>query len=724
MIGKLLGGRYRVVEILAAGGFSQTYIAEDSHRPSNPRCVVKHLMPASSDPSFLQNARRLFQAEAETLENLDKNDQIPRLLAHFEENQEFYLVQDFIAGHPLSNELPLGHRWSESSVVQLLQEVLVILEFVHCHELIHRDVKPSNLIRRQQDNRLVLIDFGSVKQAWRQVVTATTGIPTTIAIGTPGYIPTEQGRGKPRPNSDIYALGMIGIQALTGLHPIKFQEDAYTGEVLWQQHAQVSDVLALILSRMVRYHFKDRYQTAAEVLEALQPLINICSTIEQDVEAEELSVQQPLIDPAQVLSLLPQPEALPHQKTVLIASARTADTRINSQATSPATANCFSQLPLPAANSASNQQPEFLSPNVVPNTATSISSATQLDLPANYSARPSSRNQSHLIIGASITALLLSIFAGYTIYWQPRTKISSNLEQVENLKAAGQYQQCIAQAIPMLQDAQLYTNAQALLHECQFAQAKQLAAEKNFPAAFSEANKLPQTAAQYQEAQQLIEQWFKSILEAATNQYQSGKLNDAIATVEAVPATSPVYQQAQEAIQKWQQEWDKNNSYLQTAQNALNTGNWQQAISTAKKVRATPYWQQQITAIVEQAEAKIAASKSAVTNQPTSAIPKRASTPTNPKPVVSTTPRQSTLAPPRKLLRTTHTPGVSVPRKLIRPVPPKASIRTNLRRTNNTATPRGLARLNRKPVSQTNTTKRQNGSAPSKRSPGWRVETR
>jgi len=714
MIGKLLGGRYRVVEILAAGGFSQTYIAEDTHRPSNPRCVVKHLMPASSDPSFLQNARRLFQAEAETLENLDKNDQIPRLLAHFEENQEFYLVQDFIAGHPLSNELPLGHRWSESSVVQLLQEVLGILEFVHSHELIHRDVKPSNLIRRQQDNRLVLIDFGSVKQAWRQVITTTTGIPTTIAIGTPGYIPTEQGRGKPRPNSDIYALGMIGIQALTGVHPIKFQEDADTGEVLWQQHAQVSDALALILSRMVRYHFKDRYQTAAEVLQALQPLINTCSTIQQHVEAEELSVQQPLIAPAQVLSLSPQPEALPHQKTVLIASARTADTRINSQATSPANASCFRQLPLPAANSASNQQPEFLSPNVIPNTATSTSSATQLDLPATDSARPSSRNQSHLIIGASITAVLLSIFAGYTIYWQPRTKISSNLEQVENLKAAGQYHQCIAQAIPMLQDAQLYTNAQALLHECQLAQAKQLAAEKNFPAAISEANQLPQTAAQYQEAQQLIEQWFNSILEAATNQYRLGKLNDAIATVEAVPATSPVYQQAQEAIQQWQQEWDKNNSYLQAAQNALNTGNWQQAISTAKKVRATPYWQQQITAIVEQAEAKIATSKSAATSQPTSATPKQESAPTNPKPVVSTTPRQSTPAPPRKLLGTTHTPGVSASRKLIRPVPPKASIRTNLKRTNNTATPRGLARP----------TRRQNGSAPSKRAPGWRVETR
>ena len=94
----------------------------------------------------------------------------------------------------------------------------------------------------------------------------------SVAIGTPGYMPTEQGRGKPRPNSDIYALGMIGIEALTGLYPGDLEEDSRTGEIVWQHQASVSPGLAEVLTNMVRYHFKDRYQSATEALQALYQL--------------------------------------------------------------------------------------------------------------------------------------------------------------------------------------------------------------------------------------------------------------------------------------------------------------------------------------------------------------------------------------------------------------------------------------------------------------------
>jgi serine/threonine protein kinase len=231
---------------------------------------------------LLPTLKQLFNREVAALKKLGNYPQVPQLLAHFEENQEFYLVQEFIAGSPLSDELKPGQQWSESQVIDLLQEVLGILSLIHSYGLIHRDVKPNNLIRRQKDRRLVLIDFGSVKQAWMQVVTVqgktsasyAIGIPATLAIGTSGYMPTEQGRGRPRPNSDIYALGIIGIQALTGLSPTELLEDFNTAEVIWQHKAQVSADLASVLNKMVCYDFKDRYQSATEVLQALQPLIN------------------------------------------------------------------------------------------------------------------------------------------------------------------------------------------------------------------------------------------------------------------------------------------------------------------------------------------------------------------------------------------------------------------------------------------------------------------
>jgi len=283
MIGKLLDHRYQVIRVLAKGGFGQTYIAQDTKRPGNPICVVKHLKPANSDPKVFDTAKRLFHGEAETLEQLGNHDQIPRLLAYFDDNQEFYLVQEFIEGHTLSEELLLAQSWSESRVIQLLQEVLSILIFVHRQGVIHRDIKPDNIIRRASDHKLVLVDFGAVKQlrastiyAGRTLMFTAAGYPSaTVAIGTPGYMPTEQGQGKPRPNSDVYALGIIAIQALTGVLPMDLQEDPHTGEILWQHLIPVSDDLAAVLTKMVYYHFKDRYQSVSEVLQALESIESI-----------------------------------------------------------------------------------------------------------------------------------------------------------------------------------------------------------------------------------------------------------------------------------------------------------------------------------------------------------------------------------------------------------------------------------------------------------------
>lgn len=271
MLGKLLGGRYEIIRILGEGGFGQTYLAKDIQRPGEPTCVVKHLKPASEDSSFLPVARRLFKTEAEILEKLGRHDQIPQLLAYFEENKQFYLIQEWVPGQTLREELKQG-KFDEPLAIALLQDVLGILTFVHDQGVIHRDIKPSNLIRRQTDGKFVLIDFGSVKQIQCNPQSPHEHTAMTVGVGTHGYMPSEQMVGRPRLNSDLYALGIVVIEALTGVKPHNLEVDPETSELLWQQEAAVSPGLAQILEQMVQSHFRDRAESAHEVLQALHQL--------------------------------------------------------------------------------------------------------------------------------------------------------------------------------------------------------------------------------------------------------------------------------------------------------------------------------------------------------------------------------------------------------------------------------------------------------------------
>jgi serine/threonine-protein kinase len=301
MSAKVLDGRYKLIKILGVGGFGRTYIARDMRRPGSPICVVKQLKPASDDPSFIREARRLFNTEAETLEKLGKHDRIPQLLAYFEEESQFFLVQEFIEGKSLYEEMkPLQpkeptdtsqeptdtpkakgnansqphqeRQLPESEVISILQDTLQVLEFVHAEGVIHRDIKPENLIRRKSDGRLVLIDFGAVKalqESGSKLETTNGESRFTVTIGTPGYMPSEQCAGRPNFSSDLYAVGMLAIKALTGFNPTDLPTDPNTGEVIWRDRAKVSNGLAMVLTRMVRYHYNQRYQSVKEVQQGL-----------------------------------------------------------------------------------------------------------------------------------------------------------------------------------------------------------------------------------------------------------------------------------------------------------------------------------------------------------------------------------------------------------------------------------------------------------------------
>ncbi|MBD2358254.1 serine/threonine protein kinase [Tolypothrix sp. FACHB-123] len=266
LIKRILRNRFKIIQLLARGGSGDTYLAIDLDLPGQPYCVVKHFYPKHPHPAVIPIAKNLFDREAESLYQLGKNhQQIPTLFAHFHEDGDFYLVQEFIDGYDLTQEIVPGQPLSEEAVLNLLKDILEVLSFVHQHNIIHRDIKPHNIMRRHSDQQIVLIDFGSIKKLGIQ------GDTLTIAVGTPGYMPTEQAKGKPKLSSDIYAVGMIGIQALTGLKPEELQEDPETGEIIWRDKAQVSDRLADILDKMVRERHNQRYQSAAEALQALIP---------------------------------------------------------------------------------------------------------------------------------------------------------------------------------------------------------------------------------------------------------------------------------------------------------------------------------------------------------------------------------------------------------------------------------------------------------------------
>ena len=275
MLDRELKGRYKIIKPLGRGGFGKTYLAEDLHRPGSPYCVVKQLMPVCKDIEFLQIARRLFNTEAEILEKLGRHSNIPQLLAYFEENEQFYLVEEFIKGDCFKDKLIVGVCLPEPEIINLLREILETLAFIHEQGVIHRDIKPGNIIIRNQDSRAILIDFGAVKQIQPHVlreqgnITLTT---LTIAIGTADYAPLEQLAGQPSFNSDIYALGIVSIQALTGTPPNQLKRDPQTGSVIWRHQAQVSEELANVIHKMTHYMYTERYQSATAVVEDLEKL--------------------------------------------------------------------------------------------------------------------------------------------------------------------------------------------------------------------------------------------------------------------------------------------------------------------------------------------------------------------------------------------------------------------------------------------------------------------
>ncbi|WP_016952498.1 serine/threonine-protein kinase [Anabaena sp. PCC 7108] len=257
--------RYRAIKPIGQGGFGRTFLAVDEDKPSKPPCVIKQFYPQAQGTNTVQKAVELFNQEAVQLDELGQHPQIPALLAYCSQDDRQYLVQEFIDGLNLAQELTNKGAFNETQIRQLLNDLLPVLQFCHARQVIHRDIKPENIIRRGSDHKLVIVDFGAAKSA-----TATSLNHTGTSIGSPEYVAPEQMRGRALFASDIYSLGVTCINLLTERSPFD-SYDTHNATWIWRQYLKtpVSQELSQIIDKMVESIPSRRYQTTDEVLKAL-----------------------------------------------------------------------------------------------------------------------------------------------------------------------------------------------------------------------------------------------------------------------------------------------------------------------------------------------------------------------------------------------------------------------------------------------------------------------
>ncbi|NJM24105.1 MAG: serine/threonine protein kinase [Richelia sp. SM1_7_0] len=295
----LLNNRYQVLKTLGNGGFGETFLAEDTQMPSNRYCVIKQLKPIQNNPQIYQLVQEKFQREAAILENLGgEHKQIPGLYAYFQANGLFYLVQEYVEGETFTSKVSREGALNQTFVQEILVNLLELLNYIHARRIIHRDIKPDNIILRHQDGLPVLIDFGAVRETMGTAVNSQGNPTSSIVIGTPGYMSSEQAAGRPVFSSDLYSLGLTIIYLLTGKEPQELETDNSTGEIIWHHHAaNINSTLKVVVDKAISYHPRERFATAKDMLDALQdintPTVPLAAKTQSTIAIPPANVNSP-----------------------------------------------------------------------------------------------------------------------------------------------------------------------------------------------------------------------------------------------------------------------------------------------------------------------------------------------------------------------------------------------------------------------------------------------
>ncbi|XZN89361.1 MAG: protein kinase domain-containing protein [Microcoleus sp.] len=316
MIGQLLDRRYRIIKVTDSSEVGTTYLAADTHRRGSPQCLVRKMRLPGKSSQIPESVQTIFQRNAEKIEKLGKHHQIPELSAYFAENRSLYLIEELIAGEPLSTELIPGQPWTQKKIFGLLEEILEVLVFIHENGFIHGRIQPDNLIRRQSDRKWVLTDFrldgelnSEIANCYLSLPTSSNSIKWSVAkkqsvVAKTVYTPMEQWEGNPRYNSDIYALGTIALVAVTGLSTLELASlQNQKQKINGGDRANCGVALADIIEKMVRSDFEERYQGATEVLADFKKI------------RRKIKVEPPL--PTTITPAMSQPPLKPSQIILL-----------------------------------------------------------------------------------------------------------------------------------------------------------------------------------------------------------------------------------------------------------------------------------------------------------------------------------------------------------------------------------------------------------------------
>jgi serine/threonine protein kinase len=576
---ELIADRYQVIEVLKKDGCLQSLLAEDTQDANRKKCLIKQLLKQDSltrpnlpKQKSLKSLKRQLNKEAEILYKLSDFRGIPQILASFKENQNYYLVQEFIEGNALTEEFPIGKRdtkrWTEKQCLEMLLEVLGILTIIHEYSAIHCNLNPNNLIRRASDGGLVLINFGAVQPV--RPLTDRRKLSLTVPMGIFGYLPPEQLTNYPQPNSDLYSLGLIAIEALTGVHPGQLKVNGYTGEICWQEEllGPVSEDLVNILNLMVLNQYQQRYQSVSEVQQAIasllcpekQPLVLDATEVSPTLEiAGEAATEAPSTDEhSESVTETAAQEAILHPQRGAIAEILSAENRIPEES-----------LLKENTQSSPESLPENLPASFAENPPENI-----IDLSAQKTLSPRKKYGAYFfLVIFMITNIIINSLIGCFGLTQLFKILPSDLgfesfTRAQELYQSGDLTQAIALAQSVRWDSSAYQDAQTALSEWKVESEKAIAKFQVIQTAFQEsrwvdvlslAAEMPAISYWQDQIAPLVSQAAlkaapeaQEFLQQAYNKASQKDFLGAIRLLKQIPHQTPAYKTAQAKILEYE----------------------------------------------------------------------------------------------------------------------------------------------------------------------------